>query len=74
MFLYASIREQDLLVYSQASTQQRSPAWLGLAEFQAWRLVEAVSVCFVGAAVKTESQGQVWKPVHTHTHKHNNNI
>lgn len=41
-----------------ASAQRRSQAWLGLAEFQAWRLAEAVSVCFVGAAARTASRGQ----------------
>lgn len=46
------------LLYLLASAQQRSQAWSGLAEFQAWRLAEAVSVCFLGAAVRTESRAQ----------------
>lgn len=49
------------LLYSQASAQPRSQAWSGLAEFQAWRLAEAVSVCFVGAAMRTGSRGQAWR-------------
>lgn len=38
---------------------------MGLAEFQAWRLAEAVSVCFVGAAVRTESRVQACGGTHT---------
>lgn len=49
------------LLYSQASAQRRSQAWSGLAGFQAWRLAEAVSVCFVGAAMRTGSRGQAWR-------------
>ncbi len=56
------------LLYSQASAQRRSQAWSGLAGFQALRLAEAVSVCFVGAAMRTASRGQAWEDTQTHTH------
>lgn len=55
------------LLYLLASAQQRSQAWSGLAEFQAWRLAEAVSVCSLGAAVRTESRAQACGEAHRET-------